>query len=119
MKSVVTRQKLPLEMPGRGGLCVRQWGEQRAEAGHSDRPTPFLQPRKELERERFGRAEPAVLWSVPLHAHIVHTSGVSRGQEVAVGEDNHRVQVFGLDGTFVQQWGGEGLGSSWRHMMWL
>ena len=33
------------------------------------------------------------------------------GQEVVVCDRaNHRVQVFGLDGTFVRQWGNRGAG---------
>ena len=34
-----------------------------------------------------------------------------RGNEVIVSDyGNHRMQVFGLDGTFVRQWGGKGAG---------
>ena len=34
------------------------------------------------------------------------------GDEVLVADfANHRVQVFGLDGSFVRQWGGKGGGA--------
>ena len=41
-----------------------------------------------------------------------HLCGVAvKGNEVVVCDyNNRRVQVFGLDGTFVRQWGGEGAG---------
>ena len=72
-ESIVTRQRLPLEMPVEG-VFVRQWGE---------RPGQFNEPYA------------VAVW----------------GQEVVVCDrDNHRVQVFGLDGTFVRQWGEAGAG---------
>ena len=37
---------------------------------------------------------------------------VVSGEEVFVTDyDNHRVQVFGLDGSYKRQWGGEGDGA--------
>ena len=44
-------------------------------------------------------------------SYIILLVSVVNGDEVLVTDlNNHRVQVFGLDGSFIRQWGGEGNG---------
>ena len=125
--SVVTRQRLPLEVPVKG-LFLRQWGVEGAGPGQFKHPYGVAAGEHGVVVADTANHRMQVFGLDGTFVRQWGEEGAGPGQfncpfgVVVVGDElivcdyaNHRIQVFGPAGDFVRQWGGPGNGPELFH----